>query len=173
MLMELAFKGLTNDQLINRTCSIINHIMLPECKANHMRLLDSGCNPSTGQRPLKYVWLEPKNCKGGIPLLQPIILPCSYVPPWIPVSTTCNILAIITILIGFTMLFLFHYFREEKAIRKANQAMSSLVLLGAIVCASSVFFMTGNPEYRGCGTEYIVLAYGFALSTGALFMKVH
>jgi hypothetical protein len=170
--MELMFKGLSNDALADRLCTVINHAMLPTCSAAHQEIVDSGCGQADTRRSLKYQWSKEKTCKDGITLLDPLVMSCPYVPSSSTLAWVLNGIAIFIIVLGSLFIAIMVYFRNEKAIRKSSFLLSCIVVLGAVLCAASVLLFSGEPSKKLCGGEYYFLGYGAALTIGALCMKV-
>lgn len=170
--MEMIFKGLNAEQLLSRACEVVDYALLPKCSQSHMSVVDSGCNAFTMSRTLEYVWTSENECKEGIELLEPISIGCPYIPVLSGLAIGMSTTSACIIFIGVIMMLLMINFRKESAIKKSNLLLSSCVVLGAIITASSVLFMSGDPSERICGIEFFVLGYGISIGLGALYMKV-
>jgi hypothetical protein len=172
MMMEIQHKNLTNAQLQDRLCKVVDYILLPACTRENMMLVDQGCNLQNLTQSFKYEWKAVKGCKGGIDLPAPIEVPCSFVPTGAGISTGFATVAAISIVICILNMGLLFYYRGSKVVKSSSYSLTMTVLIGALISEASVFLMSGDPAVKLCGIEYWVLGIGFMMGVGALLLKV-
>jgi hypothetical protein len=170
LLIEITYKNYPLESLQQRMCKVVDHVMLPACKVDHMMISDKGCDLDTMSRNLTYSWAVDRPCRGGMSLPQDISLLCPVVPMKSRLSIGMMATAGIVMVIIVLLMVLVHIYQERPAIKKSSYIFTQLMLVGGIVATVGVYFMADTTGL--CGVDYWFLGYGFILLMGSITLKV-
>ena len=171
LLLEMMYKNLTDDQLSDRFCQLIDYVMLPECTPSHFMVEDNGCTDDMS-RLFTYRYDSKTPCRGGTPLYDSVKVTCDYIPYNSKLSIAMTVSASLC-LFGLVILmgFMFYY-RHTRQVKSTSYMFSQILLVGCLLVTVSTFFSSGNPKDKICGLDNLLVGIGYILIVAPLLLKM-
>jgi hypothetical protein len=171
--MDILYRNYTSEELQDRTCKVIDYVMLPACSSRHMEKVVDDCALRNITRRIHYVWSTLSKCRGGIQKLpEPIQIGCSYIPLMAPLNLFMTIFSLFMVGLIIMIMYLLIKYRSRPTIRYSSNTFTLIYLVGCILCCVSVGFKAGDAKFKPCGIDIWILGYGYILVIGTLTLKM-
>jgi hypothetical protein len=172
MLLELRYKDVSDQELVERACKVIDHLLLPSCGVSDMEMINLGCNPQTLLREFAHTWKANGTCRGGLSLPPNAYVPCAELPSssQIAIGITVSSYFSFTVCIA-AMAAIFHY-RKSRAVRSNSMILMEVILFGILLAEIAAALLPGEYPSKICGIEYWFIGFGLVIGIGTMLLKV-